>query len=272
MSLCDTDYRGLQSMLVTESGILLEAGKTYLVESRLTPVAREEGFTTVEALVRRAVVAPGAVRKKVVDALTTNETSFFRDRTPFEVLRTHLLPELVQRRASARRLRIWSAACSTGQEAVSIAITILEAFPELTTWGVRIEGSDLNTSIVAKAKAGRYGAVEVNRGLPAPFLLKYFRRAGLDWEVAPAVRALCDFRPASLLDPAPGPYDLVFLRNVLIYFPNEVRVQVYRRIRAAMAPDATLILGSTETPPVAPDGFERQLISGLYVLRPTPTR
>lgn len=269
MTVNELDFRGLQAMLVAEAGIQLEADKGYLVESRLGPVARAEGIPSVDALIRRATGGPGALRRKVIDALTTNETSFFRDRTPFDVLRTAILPELAERRPQ-RRLRIWSAACSTGQEAVSIAITLLEGFPALKSWNVRIEGTDINSGIVDRAKAGKYGSVEINRGLPAPMLVRHFKRTGLDWEVSPDIKALCDFRVASLLDPAPGPYDLVFLRNVLIYFPAEVRAAVFKRVRAAMAPDATLILGATEVSPAPPDGFERQLVSGLYVLRPTP--
>lgn len=268
MSLNPAEIQTLQGMLLGDAGILLERGKEYLIESRLAPIAQAEGITSVEQLLRRVSVGPSPLRKRVVEAMTTNETSFFRDLTPFRVIKDEILPQLARRRPT-RQLRIWSAACSTGQEAVSLAITILDGFPDAASWSIRIVGTDVNEQVVRRARAGRYSALEANRGLPAPVLLKHFKKDGLEWEAGPAIRALCDFRAQSLLDPMVGPFDLVLLRNVLIYFSPETRAAALRRVRAAMAADGWLLLGSTEAANAPPEGFTRAAVGGIHVLRPT---
>ncbi len=264
------DLQALQSILHADAGLLLESGKEYLINGRLQPIARAEGLGTVEALVRRVNGAgASALRRRVVDAMTTNETSFFRDRQPFERFRTDLVPELIPARRALRRLRVWSAACSTGQEALSLAMVIHDHFPELQTWDVRIVGTDVNAQVVERAKAARYSQVEVSRGLPVSSLVRHFKRVGLDWEASAELRALCSFRVASLLEQmGQGPFDIVFLRNVLIYFAPETRALVLRRVRAAMAPDGWLLLSAAEAAAGIPTGFQRVVRGELTYLRP----
>lgn len=258
----------LQRILLTDAGLNLESGKEYLINGRLEPIAASAGLADVAALVR-AVATPGALRRRVVEAMTTNETSFFRDIQPFERTRKEILPEIVAARKGARRLRIWSAACSTGQEPVSLAITVRDHFPELRDWDVRVVGSDFNAQVVERARSGRYTQLEVNRGLPAAALLRHFTRAGLEWAVSADVRALTMFHQQNLLEPSQhGPFDLVFLRNVLIYFTPDIRARVLRRVRAAMAPDAWLLLGAAETSAGVPEGFTRIVRGDTTYLRP----
>lgn len=260
----------LQRILLNDAGLNLEAGKEYLIYGRLEPIAASAGLPDVAALVR-AVATPGALRRRVVEAMTTNETSFFRDIQPFERIKKEVLPEIVAARRGARRLRIWSAACSTGQEPVSLAIVVLDHLAEVRDWDVRVVGTDLNAQVVQRAQSGRYSQLEVNRGLPAPALLRHFKRAGLEWEVGADVRALCQFHSQNLLDPGQhGPFDLVFLRNVLIYFTPDIRARVLRRIRAAMAPDGWLLLGAAETSAGTPEGFARVVRGETTFLRPAP--
>lgn len=263
------DLSTLRGLLRTDAGIHLEEGKEYLVEGRLAPVARAAGLPDVASLVRQAAVAPGPLRRSVIEAMTTNETSFFRDRTPFDVMRTNVLPELVAARGASRRLRLWSAACSTGQEAVSLAIVLLDHFAQLANWDVAIHGTDINDRVVARARQARYGQVEVDRGLPPGALARHFRRAGADWEASQAVRSLCRYDVASLLDAnLNGPFDVVFLRNVLIYFSPDTRSLVLRRVRAAMARDGWLLMGAAESSSRVPEGFRPHPVGGVTFFRP----
>src|SRR3954468_8256204 len=174
--------------------------------------------------------------------MTTNETSFFRDGSPFEALREDVIPDLVQKRAATRTLRIWSAAASTGQEAYTIAMTLREHFDELLSWDVSILGSDISTDVLEKAREGRYAQIEVNRGLPEPLLLKYFDRAETAWSVKQELRQGIEFRPLNLMNAWPNLpcMDVVFLRNVLIYFDADTKRDVLTRVRNAMAPDGYL--------------------------------
>jgi chemotaxis protein methyltransferase CheR len=241
-----------------ESAIVLETGKEYLVESRLTPLARQAGSRDVNAFVSalQARFDP-AVTKQVVEALTTNETSWFRDGDPFTALRTTVLPDLVQRRAG-RHLRIWSAACSSGQEPYSIAMTALDT-PAVAGWNVEVLGTDLSEEMVARACAGTYSQLEVNRGLPSAMLVEHFVRDGGSWRIAPAVAAMVSFRPLNLVRPFPalGRFDVVFLRNVLIYFDLATRSDILRRVRQVLAPDGYLFLGVAEMTMGVDDAWER---------------
>ena len=250
----------VRDLVRRRSGIVLDADKDYLIESRLTAVAREVGCASVEDVITRArTLSGGDMNVRVVEALTTNETSFFRDVHPFEALRDEILPAVLAARAVSRTVRIWSAACSTGQEPYSIAMTLREHFASLTGWRVRITATDLAESILARARQGQYRQLEVNRGLPAPLLIKYFERNGADWSVRPDVRAMVEFRALNLIEPvSPFPQaDVVFLRNVLIYFDVPTRRAVLKRVREALAPDGYLFLGGAETTTNIDDAFER---------------
>jgi chemotaxis protein methyltransferase CheR len=202
--------------------------------------------------------------------MTVNETSFFRDVKPFEALRLKVLPDLIARRQTKRRLRIWSAASSTGQEAYSVAMLLAEHFPELAEWNVKIIGTDLSRNVVEYAKRARYRRLEVNRGLPARLLMKYFERDGDEWEVCEQLRAICDFRVVNLCVPLPPlpQFDLVLLRNVLLYFPQRDRTCVFSDVYRHMAPHGYLVLGHAEQAEDSTNLFETEFASECYFYRP----
>jgi chemotaxis protein methyltransferase CheR len=191
------------------------------------------------------------LERSIAEAMTINETSFFRDGRPFELLRAELLPKIVEARRTQRNLRFWSAACSTGQEAFSIAMLIREHFPLLGGWNIRIEGTDICGEVVERAQSGVYRRIEINRGLPARFVVRYFDHAGEDWTAKPELRQICNFRQANLCVP-PLPFherfDVVFLRNVMLYFSQETRRSLLAGIHRLLAPDGILFLGSSEQP------------------------
>jgi chemotaxis protein methyltransferase CheR len=217
-------------------------------------------LATVSELIARVRIDPAnSLADRVVEAMTINETSFFRDLHPFECLRKVMIPELVRRRASQRRLRIWSAACSSGQEPYSVAMHFIEHFPELASWDIEILASDLSTEMVERTRAGRYTQLEVNRGIPAPMLLRHFRRDGLHWQIDDSLRRKVDTRAINLIQPWPnlGTFDLILLRNVLIYFDAESKRRVLARVASVLRPDGYLILGGTETTMFTNDLFER---------------
>lgn len=252
------DY--VRELVHRQAAIVLTPEKSYLVETRLAPIARQQGLESVEALVARLRSTPnGALHGAVVDAMTTNETSFFRDVHPFTLLERQLLPRLVERRGIGRRLHIWCAACSSGQEPYSVAMLIRDRFPSLATWDIRIVATDLSEEMLARAKEGRYSQLEVNRGLPAPMLLRYFRRDGASWQVNDHIRSMVEFRRMNLVQPWVGALniDLLFMRNVLIYFDVPTKRSILERARRAMAPDGLLFLGTAETTLGIDDQFER---------------
>jgi chemotaxis protein methyltransferase CheR len=248
----------VRDLVRRESAIVLDTGKEYLVESRLIPLARQAGAADVNAYVAalRQRSTPQTTRA-VVEALTTNETSWFRDGDPFATLRTTVLPDLATRRP-ARGLRIWSAACSSGQEPYSIAIALAET-PAVAGWRTEVLGTDLSEEMVARARAGRYTQLEINRGLPATSLVKHFERDGAHWRIAPALSAAVSFRTLNLVRPFPplGRFDVVFLRNVLIYFDVATKRDILRRVRQVMAPDGYLFLGAAEMTMGVDDAWER---------------
>jgi chemotaxis protein methyltransferase CheR len=190
--------------------------------------------------------------------MTTNETSFFRDRHPIDAIEPHVLPGMIGRNRSRKRMRVWSAACSTGQEAYSFAMLWRDWAAGHPEWTVEIIGTDLSEDVIERARSGEYKQIEVNRGLPAPLLVRYFERRGARWHLAPEIRRMADFQVLNLLDPWPPwePFDLVFLRNVLIYFPDEVRGPLCSRLIESVAPNGYIITGSAETFP-ADDRVER---------------
>jgi chemotaxis protein methyltransferase CheR len=258
MTIAPESFAFVRDLVRRESAIVLDTGKEYLVESRLTPLARAAGAADVNAFVsglQRSFDPLG--RRQVVEALTTNETSWFRDNAPFATLRTEVLPALAAARPH-RQLRVWCAACSSGQEPYSVAMTALET-PAVAGWKLEIVATDLNEEMVARARSGRYSQLEVNRGLPATSLVKHFTRDGTHWRIAPAVASSVSFRPLNLVRPFPpmGRFDVVFLRNVLIYFDVATKRDILRRVRQVMAPDGYLFLGAAEMTMGVDDQWER---------------
>lgn len=260
MTVTSADFGYVSNLVMARSAIVLSPGKEYLVESRLLPLARQSGLASVADLVARLRAAPTApLAGKVVEAMTTNETSWFRDSHPFALLKNTLLPQLAQSRAAERRIRVWSAAASTGQEAYSIAMLLQEWLPAHPGWSATITATDLSEEVLTQARSGLYSQLEVNRGLPAPMLVKHFTRAGTQWQVSPALRAMVQFRALNLAAPFPalGAFDIVFCRNVLIYFDTATRAQVLGRITSTMRPDGALVLGAAETTVNVANDLER---------------
>jgi chemotaxis protein methyltransferase CheR len=259
--------------LRARSGIALEAGKEYLVEARLTAVAVRFGLRSADEVLRRLREHPTAdLELRVVEALTTNETSFFRDWRPFEALRTRLLPEAIARRAADRQLDLWSAACSSGQEAYSLGMLLAEHFPGVCAaagWRVRIHCTDLSTEMVARTRAGRFTQLEVNRGLPAPLLVKHFVQDGEAWVVQEPLRALIHAQAMNLTVPWPAlpTMDVVLMRNVLIYFDVATRTAVLERLRRVLRPGGALFMGSAETTSGLHDGFKKDDVNGAVCFR-----
>ena len=246
------DLNYLREIVFGLSRNVLDPSRDYLFETRLARLMRNHQFSHLGELVDRLRARKdAALENAVAEAMTINETSFFRDGRPFELLRTELLPRILAKRQSTRTLRIWSAACSTGQEAYSIAMLLREHFPELATWSIRIEGTDYTSEVVERARAGRYHRIEINRGLPARHIVRYFDHSGEEWTVKPEIRQLCSFRIANLCQP-PLPFrdrfDVIFLRNVMLYFTNESRRTVLAEAHRLLALDGVLFLGSSEQP------------------------
>lgn len=255
--LSQDQFFALSSLLKDETAVVLETGKEYLVESRLSCLMREEGFATLSDLIDTVLMRsnPG-LNQKVLMALTTNETSFFRDLAAFELLKNTALPELLKARASTRTLTVWSAACSTGQEPYSLAISLRESIPDFGSWKVKIMASDLNPTVVARASRGVFSSLEVNRGLPVQLLLKHFTQDGDNYHLNKEVKSMVTFFEQNLIgDWPPGPVDVFFMRNVLIYFDTETKRRIFEKAKATLAPDGYLFLGTAETPYRIVDGF-----------------
>jgi chemotaxis protein methyltransferase CheR len=244
------EYDYLRRLLRERSGLVLSADKQYLVESRLLPVARRAGLTGLGELVQR-LRAPNAeaLVVEVIEAMTTNESFFFRDKIPFEHFRNTITPTLMTARAPQRRIRIWCAAASTGQEPYSLAMCLKEMGNLVAGWRIEIIATDLSNEVLEKAKAGVYSQFEVQRGLPIGLLVKYFSQIGDTWQIAPDLRAMVQFRPLNLLGDFNhlGTFDVVFCRNVLIYFDQETKVGVLDRLARVTERDGYLVLGAAET-------------------------
>jgi chemotaxis protein methyltransferase CheR len=258
MTLTQAEFSYVSQLVRKEASIVLAPGKEYLVEARLIPVARAVGSPSVTEFLAELQRRPDpANQRRIIDALTTNETSWFRDREPFAALTDVVLPELVKSRASSRKVRIWSAASSSGQEAYSLAITLQEHLPP--GWNYEIMGTDISTVMVKRAEAAEYSQVEVNRGLPASQLVQYFERAGAHWRITPQLRRNVSFRLMNLTAPLPAlqPFDVIFLRNVLIYFDVAVKRTVLQNVARLLRPDGWLFLGAAETTIGIDDNYER---------------
>jgi chemotaxis protein methyltransferase CheR len=252
------DYEYLRKFLKDRSGLDLSSDKQYLVESRLIPLARKAGLPGIDELVAQIKGGSAAIAAEVVEAMTTNETFFFRDKLPFDHLREAIVPELLQARAGRRSLRIWCAASSTGQEPYSIAMCLKEMGAQLSGWRIEIIATDLAHSVLEKSRAGIYSQFEVQRGLPIQMLVKYFKQIGELWQLNADIRAMIQFRQLNLLQDFShlGTFDVVFCRNVLIYFDQDTKVSVFKRMAKAMEPDGFLALGAAETVVGLTDAFK----------------
>jgi len=264
------NYRFLQDYIYRLSGIVIDEGKHYLLEARLLPLVREHKLQSIDDLAMRlrADSVPH-LRQKVVDAMTTNETLFFRDTTKYDALRTTILPLLVQKRAASRTLSLWSAAASSGQEAYSLAMLLLDM--GLRDWKLDIIGTDLSTQILERAKAARYLQIEVNRGLPVTYLVRYFTQQGLEWQLKDEIRKMVRFQTFDLRQSmlALGPFDLIFCRNVLIYFDDSTKKAILRGLRSRLSPDGYLLLGGAEAILQLDEQFKRETIGQAVVYRPS---
>lgn len=270
MSMAVSDFHYISKLVRDHAAIVIEPGKEYLIESRLLPLVRERGHGSIADLVADLQRAPHApLRDEVVEAMTTNETSFFRDSAPFQALAEQVLPELIRERAAERSLSIWSAACSSGQEPYSIAMTVKDALAAHPHWRVRLLATDLSQQMLTRTREGCYSQLEVNRGLPAAALVRHFRRDGLTWRINDELRQMIDTRALNLAEewPALPAMDVVFLRNVLIYFDVEVKRQILARVRRVLRPDGYLFLGGAETTLNLDDSFERLQIGRATAYR-----
>ncbi len=264
------NYQFLQRRVYAETGIVLEEDKHYLFESRLVPIVRRLGLQTINDLCS-LLQSPhtGDVSRQVVEAMTTNETYFFRDPGQYDALRTVLLPRLIEERASTKKLRFWSAASSTGQEAYSLAMLLIQA--GLAEWDIQILGTDFSSQVVERARSGRYLQIEVNRGLPAALLVKHFKRSDTDWLLSESVRRMVTFETIDLRKPMRvlGPFDLVFCRNVMIYFDSLTKKQILEELHGTLFRGGWLFLGGVETAFGLEKWFERQNVGNatVYVAR-----
>jgi chemotaxis protein methyltransferase CheR len=263
------EFDFLRKFLRDRSGLVLSDDKQYLIESRLVPVARRNGLASISEIVAKLRTQAPALEAAVVEAMTTNESFFFRDKTPFEHLRDETMPALLAARAGQKKLRIWCAAASTGQEPYTIAMILADMAAKVAGWRIEILGTDLSTEVLDRAKAGLYTQFEVQRGLPIQLLMKHFTQKGDQWEISPAIRSMVQYRPLNLLRDfsSLGQFDIVFCRNVLIYFDQGTKIDVLSRICRMLAPDGYLTLGAAETVVGLTAAFkphaERR---GLYVL------
>jgi chemotaxis protein methyltransferase CheR len=243
------DYEFLRKLLKERSGLVLSADKQYLVESRLMPLARRANLSGLAELIQKLKGGADALTTDVVEAMTTNETFFFRDKIPFDHLRATIVPELLQARASRRSLRIWCAAASTGQEPYSIAMCLKELAPTLAGWRVEILATDLSQAVLEKSKSGIFSQFEVQRGLPIQMLVKHFTQIGELWQLNADIRAMVQFRRLNLLHDFShlGTFDVIFCRNVLIYFDQDTKTGILDRLARFIEPDGFLVLGAAET-------------------------
>ncbi len=270
MSIDAVDFIYVRNLVREQSAIVLDDHKAYLVEARLAPLVRQQGCATIGELLQGLRGHPfNQLHRQVVEAMTTNETSFYRDQHPFEALKRHMIPELMKKRASTRALNIWCCACSSGQDPYSVAMLLREHFPSLVTWDVRILATDLSTEILEKAKAGRFSKMEVNRGLPITLLVKYFENEGLEWHIREVIRQKIKFQPMNLIERWPHlpTMDIIFLRNVLIYFDVETKRKILGQIRQVLRPDGYLFLGTAETTMNLDEAYERVVIENATCYR-----
>jgi chemotaxis protein methyltransferase CheR len=243
------DYEYLRKFLKDSSGLDLSADKHYLIESRLLPIARKASLPGIAELVQKLKGGSTPIANQVIEAMTTNETFFFRDKVPFDHFREAIMPEILQARAGRRCIRIWCAAGSTGQEPYSLAMCLKEMSAALAGWRVEILATDLSLEVIEKSKAGLYSQFEVQRGLPIQMLVKYFKQTGEFWQINPEIRAMVQHRQINLLHDFSqlGMFDIIFCRNVLIYFDQDTKINIFRRLAKSTESDGFLALGAAET-------------------------
>lgn len=269
----DLDY--IRDLIRRHSAIVLDQDKNYLIETRLGPLARELGFGSLQNLMTSLRANRiNNLDRRVVEAITTHETLFFRDVHPFEALRTAILPELIAKRPPSQNFTIWCAACSSGQEPFSVAMLVREYFPDLARGRLRIIATDLSDAILNRAREGLYSQIEVNRGLPAAMLIKYFTKQGLQWRIKPDIRRMVEFQQGNLATAWPSlpPLDLIFIRNVLIYFGVDTKKAILAKVRAVLKPDGYLFLGTSETTLNLDNAFEPVLIGKTLCYQLCPAR
>ncbi len=269
MAIDAKDFEYVSELVRRKSGIVLESGKEYLVEARLGGLIRQEKIESIAVLVNRLRVSSlDPMHRRVVEVMTTNETSFFRDIHPFTALKQVVIPAVMAARAATKSISIWCGASSTGQEPYTIAMTLMEAMPKIADWKVTFIATDLSSEMVAKSRAGKYNQIEINRGLPAPLMVKYFQKNGLEWQISEKLRSMVEFREMNLTEAWPNMplMDIVFMRNVLIYFDTATKKQILDKTRRLLRPDGYLFLGSAETTMGLDDSYERAQIdkSGCY--------
>lgn len=271
-SLSAEDFAFVCHLLRQRCALVLEPGKEYLVKSRLVPLAQRYGLSGLNQLIDKLRSGDAGLITEAVEAMVTTETSFFRDIHPFETLRTTILPQLIAARRPQRQLNIWFAASSSGQEPYSVAILLKEWFPELSSWRLNLSGTDISNEMLQRCRAGRYSQVEVNRGLPTHLLLKWFQQEGAYWQLHEQIRNMVNFSPLNLAQPWPAmpKWDLVFLRNVMIYFDNDIKKAILSRVGRVLEKDGYLLLGGAETTLSLGDSFYRveSLKTGFYQLKP----
>jgi chemotaxis protein methyltransferase CheR len=272
------DYEYLRKLLKDSSGLDLSADKQYLIESRLLPLSRKSGLSGISELVQKMKGGSAAITSQVVEAMTTNETFFFRDKLPFDHFRDSIMPEILQARASRKSIRIWCAAGSTGQEPYSLAMCLKEMSAAITGWRIEILATDLSQEVLEKSKAGIYSQFEVQRGLPIQMLVKYFKQTADLWQINADVRAMVQHRQLNLLHDFSqlGIFDVIFCRNVLIYFDQDTKINIFNRLAKATEPDGFLVLGAAETMVGLTDVFkpypERRGLYGPSGVRASPAK
>lgn len=272
MAINPQDFEYISKLIRERSAIVLEKGKEYLVDSRLMPIINQEKLGSMEELISKLRNSPpNCLHDKVVDAMTTNETSFFRDIHPFETLKKSIIPEIMAKRSAQKELNIWCGASSSGQEPYTLVMLLLSNFPSLSSWKVTFIATDISDEMLTRCRNGLYSQLEVNRGLPAALMVKYFERKGTEWQIKKELRDMIDFRKMNLATAWPfmPRMDLVMLRNVLIYFDVEVKKTILGKIRQLLKPDGYLFLGGAETTLNLDDKFERMnfVQSGCYRIR-----
>ncbi len=271
MTVAVPEFQFLQELLHKQSAIVLSDDKHYLVEARLAPIARDLGLESAEDVVREVRrTGNRALQDRLVEAMTTNETSWFRDVHPFNALRDAVLPELIEKNRSARSLAIWSAASSTGQELYSVALLLDAHFPEVEFWKLDLVGTDLNRAVVERAAAGSFSGLEINRGLPATMIARYFTRDGANFVIHDKMRSRVRFQTLNLAGLWAGlpRFDLILLRNVLIYFDLATKRQILEAASRQLAPEGYLSLGGAESPIGIVDRFEAVRVGGATFYRP----
>ena len=261
------DYEYLRKLLKDQSGLDLSTDKQYLIESRLLPLSRKAGLAGIPELVQKMKAGSASLVAQVVEAMTTNETFFFRDKIPFDHFRQSIMPQILKARAARKSIRIWCAAGSTGQEPYSLAMCLKEMDSQLAGWRVEIIATDLSQEVLEKSKTGLYSQFEVQRGLPIQLLVKYFKQNGEFWQINPDIRAMVRHRQLNLLHDFSqlGTFDVIFCRNVLIYFDQDTKINIFSRLCRIMEPDGFLVLGAAETVVGLTDAFKPDTDKrGLY--------